>query len=199
MTSAVKFYDWSSAPNPRRLRLFIAEKGLTIDTEDVFVSPPDAICPNARPRANASAAQTLTPASRGGDGAQDKSVPGLSASFKEKYPRATTPALELDDGTIIGDAAACMRYLESVRFNPLLALRHISLTFNFSHIFPQIHPEPPLFGSTPAQKALVDMWEHSAYEDGLMAAAETFRNSDASPSLTPSPVVRMFPHSFLLT
>ena len=34
----MKFYDWSSAPNPRRLRLFIAEKGLTIDTEDVFVS-----------------------------------------------------------------------------------------------------------------------------------------------------------------
>ena len=123
MAAAVKFYDWSAAPNPRRLRLFIAAKGIDIETEDVF----------------------------------DASAGGLKADFKAKYPRAVTPALELDDGTIIGDAAACMRYLEDT------------------------HPDPPLFGSNAKEKALVDMWEHSAYEDGLMAAAETFRNSDASP------------------
>ena len=104
MSTPVKFYDWSAAPNPRRLRLFIAAKGIEIETEDVF----------------------------------DAAAGGLSAAFKAKYPRATSPALELDDGTIIGDAAACMRYLEDV------------------------YPEPPLFGSDAKEKALIDMWEHSA-------------------------------------
>ena len=42
-------------------------------------------------------------------------------------------------------------------------------------------PKPALFGDDPAAAALADMWEHSAYEDGLMAAAESFRNSSKSP------------------
>jgi hypothetical protein len=44
-----------------------------------------------------------------------------------------------------------------------------------------MHPDKPMFGRTPTEKALVDMWEHQAYEDGLMAAAESFRNGPSSP------------------
>jgi glutathione S-transferase len=128
MSKPIKFFDWSIAPNPRRLRLFIQAKGIEIDTEDV------------------------------GPGMDELTrEPLYSAEYTAKNPRATTPALELDDGTIIGDAAACMRYLEEVQ------------------------PEPPLFGSNAKERALVDMWEHRAYEDCLMAIAESFRNSDGSP------------------
>ena len=35
-------------------------------------------------------------------------VGGLSAACKAKYPRATVPALELDAGTVIGDAKVCV-------------------------------------------------------------------------------------------
>eukprot|EP01046_Picozoa_sp_COSAG06_P087699 COSAG06_NODE_34175_length_478_cov_1.145119_1_plen_90_part_01 len=89
MSKPIKFFDWSIAPNPRRLRLFIQAKGIEIDTEDV------------------------------GPGMDELTrEPLYSAEYTAKNPRATTPALELDDGTIIGDAAACMRYLEEVQPEP---------------------------------------------------------------------------------
>ena len=31
----MKFYNWGSAPNPRRVAIFIKEKGLEIETIDV--------------------------------------------------------------------------------------------------------------------------------------------------------------------
>jgi len=33
----MKLYDWGAAPNPRRVRIFLAEKGIEIPTEDVGV------------------------------------------------------------------------------------------------------------------------------------------------------------------
>ena len=44
------------------------------------------------------------------------------------------PTLELDDGTCISETVAICRY------------------------FDETHPEPPMFGTTPVEKALVDMW-----------------------------------------
>jgi glutathione S-transferase len=44
------------------------------------------------------------------------------------------PTLELDDGVMISETVAICRYFE------------------------EIHPEPPLFGRTAVEKALVDMW-----------------------------------------
>jgi len=44
------------------------------------------------------------------------------------------PALELDDGTCISETVAICRYFE------------------------ETHPEPPLFGRTAVEKALVDQW-----------------------------------------
>ena len=63
--------------------------------------------------------------------------PGLqhkSPEFRAKNSMGQLPALELDDGTCISETVAICRYLE------------------------ETHPEPPLFGRTPVEKALVDQW-----------------------------------------
>lgn len=39
------FYDCSTAPNPRRARMFIAEKGLTIETRDISIAKGEQLLP----------------------------------------------------------------------------------------------------------------------------------------------------------
>jgi glutathione S-transferase len=77
----------------------------------------------------------------------------LKPHYLERYPQATVPMLELDDGTQIGEAMAICRYFE------------------------ELHPDPPLMGGEAREKAIVEMWERRAYEEGLIPAAEIFRNS----------------------
>jgi len=113
----MKLYVWHKAPNPRRLLLYLAEKGIEVPIEDV-----------------------------GGERAQ------LEPEFLARYPQATVPMLELDDGAQIGEAMAIARYFE------------------------ELHPTPPMWGTTPLERARADMWERRAYEEGLVAIAEVFRN-----------------------
>jgi glutathione S-transferase len=117
----MKIYDWHIAPNPRRLHIFLAEKGLEIELVEV-----------------GQADLTLKP------------------SFKERYPHMMVPMLELDDGTCIGEAMAICQYLE------------------------ELHPEPPLMGVDPKDRAVVAMWEKRANEEGMLPASELFRNTHAS-------------------
>ena len=114
----VKLYVWALAPNPRRVTMFLAEKGLSV--EMVETGQPD-----------------LT----------------LAAWYREKYPHALVPMLELADGTCIGEAMAICRYIE------------------------ELYPEPRLFGADATERALVGMWESIAYSEGLIAVAEVFRNT----------------------
>ena len=107
---------WGPAPNPRRVRMYLAEKNLSVPTEDA------------------------------GDGFR------LSVKYKAKYPAAVVPMLELDDGTQIGEAMAICRYFET------------------------LHPSPPLMGMDAKEAAAIEMWEHRAYDEGLIGAAEVFRN-----------------------
>ena len=113
----MQLYVWNPAPNPRRVTMYLAEKGLSIPTQDV------------------------------GDGAQ------LRAEYKAKYPFALVPMLELDDGTQIGEAMAICRYFET------------------------LYPAPPLMGSDAKEKAVIEMWERRAHDEGLIGAAEVFRNT----------------------
>jgi glutathione S-transferase len=76
----------------------------------------------------------------------------LKPEYVARYPQATVPMLELDDGTQIGEAMAICRYLE------------------------ELHPTPPLMGVDARDRAIVDMWERRAYEEGLISVAEIFRN-----------------------
>jgi len=55
------FYDCSTAPNPRRARMFIAEKGLDVDTREVSIAKGDQLSPAFRavnPRATVPALVT---------------------------------------------------------------------------------------------------------------------------------------------
>ena len=113
----MQLYVWGKAPNPRRVRMYLAEKGLAVPMEDA------------------------------GDG------PQLSALYKAKYPFAMVPMLELDDGTQIGEAMAICRYFET------------------------LHPTPALMGTDAKEKAVIEMWERRAYDEGLIGAAEVFRNT----------------------
>lgn len=113
----MKLYVWHKAPNPRRLLIFLAEKGLEIPSEDV-----------------------------GAEGAR------LKPEYLARYPQATVPMLELDDGTQIGEAMVICRYLE------------------------ELHPDPRLMGIDARDRAIVEMWERRAYEEGLIAVSEMFRN-----------------------
>lgn len=114
----MKLFVWGTAPNPRRVAIFLAEKGLVIPTEDV-----------SGPKGT------------------------LSADYKARYPQAMVPMLELDDGTQIGEAMAICRYFETLQ------------------------PTPPLMGTDARDRALVEMWERRAYDEGMIGASEVFRNS----------------------
>ena len=96
----MKLYDYGQAPNPRRVRIFLAEKGIKVELEEV----------NILKRAQ------------------------KAPEFIKKNPLGSIPVLELDDGTCISESVAICRYFETA------------------------HPEPPLFGQTPTEIAMIDMW-----------------------------------------
>ena len=94
------FNSPNPAPNPRRVRIFAAEKGIALETRDLSIP--------AREH--------------------------KSDEFIALNPRGQTPALQLDDGTVIAESVAICRYLEVT------------------------HPEPPLFGVSATEQALIEMW-----------------------------------------
>ncbi len=61
-------------------------------------------------------------------------VENRTPEFRKKNPISTLPVLELDDGTCISESIAICRYFE------------------------ELHPEPPLFGTTPLERAQIEMW-----------------------------------------
>lgn len=93
-------YDMTTAMNPRRVRIFLAEKGITVPVKQV-------------------------------DGLNREN---LSPEFLKLNSLGKTPVLELDDGTLLTESIAICRYFEA------------------------LHPERPLFGSTPLEKAQIEMW-----------------------------------------
>ena len=87
-------------------------------------------------------------------------------AFRRVNPQCTVPALVTDEGAVLTDNAAIAAYLEAR------------------------HPEPPLLGRTPLEKAEIASWQWRIEFDGLMAVAEALRNS--SPAMVdralPGPV-----------
>jgi len=84
---------------------------------------------------------------------------GAKEQFSDAYravnPRLVVPALVLDDGTVIGEVPAIMRYLD------------------------EAYPKFPLLGTTPKEKALIAMWERRAELEGFAAVMEGVRNAAA--------------------
>ena len=77
----------------------------------------------------------------------------LDAQYRSIVPEATLPALVLEDGSRLTEVIAIAHYLES------------------------LHPERPLLGTSPAQRALILNWNHRIFNSLFMACAEAFRNS----------------------
>ncbi|HXQ10863.1 MAG TPA: glutathione S-transferase family protein [Caulobacteraceae bacterium] len=95
----MKFYN-SVGPNPRVVKMFVAEKGLEIPRVEIDLMA-----------------------------GENRREP-----YTLKNPSGTMPALELDDGTVISEIAAICEYLE------------------------EKHPNPPLIGTTPEERAATRMW-----------------------------------------
>jgi glutathione S-transferase len=95
----MKFYN-SLGPNPRLVRLFMAEKDIEIPALEIDIMAGE----NRRP------------------------------PYTDKNPNGQMPSLELDDGRVIAETVAICEYLE------------------------ELHPSPPLIGSTPEERAETRMW-----------------------------------------
>src|SRR3954464_12703207 len=119
MGADMKFYDCTTALSPRRVRIFAAEKAISLPTVQVDL--------------------------RKGE--------QFSEAFRAINPDCTVPALMLDDGTVIADAVAICGYLE------------------------ELHPDPPLIGSTPQERAVVTALTRQIERDGFFAAMDAFRNT----------------------
>jgi glutathione S-transferase len=79
----------------------------------------------------------------------------FSEAYTKINPRRVVPTLVLADRTAIGEVPAILRYLE------------------------KIHPNSPLLGTSPKDKALVTMWERRMELEGFAAVMETVRNGAA--------------------
>ncbi|MFZ1908359.1 MAG: glutathione S-transferase [Burkholderiales bacterium] len=74
-------------------------------------------------------------------------------AYRRINPQCTVPALRTEEGLLLTDNAAIAAYLEA-RF-----------------------PQPPLLGTTPQEKAEIASWNWRIEFEGLLAIAETMRNS----------------------
>ena len=117
----MKLYQSDRAPNPRRARMFMAEKGIDLDQVEII-------------NLDIMAGENLTD------------------EYKRKNPLGGVPTLELDNGTCIAESMAISRYFE------------------------EIHPEPPLMGSNPEEKAIIEMWNRRMELNLLFPVAMAFRN-----------------------
>ena len=116
----MKLYDYAAAPNPRRVRIFLSEKNIEIETVQIDI----------------------------------RNSEQKSEAFLKLSPLGEVPLLQLDDGTCISQVHAICRYIE------------------------EIHPENPLLGRTPLEKAQVESSNHQLNMNGIVAVTEGFRNSN---------------------
>ena len=76
----------------------------------------------------------------------------LKPEYRKINPRCTVPALRIPGGTVLNENIAIATYLEAIQ------------------------PDPPLLGTTPAEKALVLNWNAQVEFEGLWAVADALRN-----------------------
>jgi len=119
LETVMKLFDFTPAPNPRRVRMFLAEKSVHIPSVQI----------NTREREQ------------------------FEQSFVAVNPLCTVPVLELDGGTCITESVAICRYIE------------------------ELHPDPPLMGAGPEDKAIVEMWNRRVELMGYLPATEVVRNA----------------------
>ena len=115
----MKLHDFVGAPNPKKVRVYLAEKGITIPVQPV----------------NIVTGENRTP------------------EFLKRNPLGGLPVLELDDGTFLPESLAIIEYFE------------------------ELHPDPPMIGTTPLDRARVRALERVAELGVLNSIATIFQNS----------------------
>ncbi|MGE0821849.1 MAG: glutathione S-transferase family protein [Candidatus Binatia bacterium] len=115
----MKLYDYPQSPNCRRVRVYAAEKGISLPLQ----------------RVNLLAGEQRSP------------------EFLQRNPFGAVPILELDDGTVIPESLAIIEYLE------------------------EIHPTPPLLGTSPVGRALVRAWDRRCELGVFLQATRRFFHS----------------------
>ncbi|MGI9353342.1 MAG: glutathione S-transferase family protein [Rhizobiaceae bacterium] len=114
----MKLYDGGRAPNPRRVQIFLKEKGIEIPTVQLDLNQQE----------------------------------HRTDAIKAKNPSLTVPFFELDDGTVIAETIAICRYLEAN------------------------HPEPNMFGRSPLEQAMIEMWNRRVEFGFFLRVAQSFRH-----------------------
>jgi glutathione S-transferase len=114
----MKLYDLKAGANTRRVRIFLAEKGVTFPTVEI----------------DRMKGENLTP------------------EYLGKNPMGRMPLLELDDGTFIAESVAICRYVE------------------------ELNPQPSLFGTTPLERAMIEMWNRRMEFELLRPITDHFVN-----------------------
>ena len=118
----MKFYD-SLGPNPRAVRMFMAEKGIQVPHE-----PVDLMAGENRKEAHLA-----------------------------RNPAGQLPTLELDNGLFLSEITAICEYLE------------------------EKHPQPPLIGTTPEERAETRMWVRRIDLQIIEPLANGFRYAEGLP------------------
>jgi glutathione S-transferase len=80
----------------------------------------------------------------------------LGESYRAINPACTVPALQLDDGTVLSEVIGICAYLEA------------------------LHPDKPLLGTSPLEKAQVLSWDHHLFVSLFSAVANMLRNKSRS-------------------
>ena len=115
----MKLYTFALAPNPRRVHVYLAEKGIDMMLETVDIVT----------------GQNRTP------------------DFLAKNPLGGLPVLELDDGSHLTESLAIMQYLE------------------------ELHPDKPMIGTTPIERARTREVERICEIGVLSAIGTIFQNT----------------------
>ena len=115
----MRIYDFTFAPNPRKLRVYLAEKGLSIPFAQVNLVEGE----HRRPE------------------------------FLAKNPMGSLPVLEFDDGSCLTESLAIIEYFE------------------------ELHPDPPMIGTTPLERARVRELERMAETSIFNRIARVFFNT----------------------
>lgn len=115
----MKIIEQARAPNPRRVRIFLAEKGISVPFEPLDIMK----------------------------------LEHRTEAYRKLNPSERVPTLVLDDGTAISESVAICRYFE------------------------EIQPAPALFGTTPLQRAQIEMWQRRIELGLFEAVAQCFRHT----------------------
>jgi glutathione S-transferase len=115
----MKIVEQARAPNPRRVRIFLAEKGIAVPYEQVDIMKREHRQP----------------------------------PFTNLNPFQGVPVLVLDDGTAISESVAICRYFED------------------------LNPVPALFGRTPKERAVIEMWNRRVELGLYFRVSQAFRHT----------------------